>query len=464
MVQHQETIAALSTPVGTAGLAVIRMTGPEALAIADQVFMSGKKKKPSQASSHTALYGWIQDGSEKIDEVILLVLKAPHSFTGEDTVEINCHGGMYICHRVLEVLMKAGAQPAEPGEFSKRAFLNGRLDLAQAEAVMDMIGARTAYSLRAAVKQRGNALHGAIESMRSRLIDMMVKVEVNIDYPEYDEAPEIDDNEIMAVCKNVQEACRKLLDTADAGRFLAEGINVALIGMPNVGKSSLLNRLLGRQRALVTNIPGTTRDVLEEMLDLDGIPLRMVDTAGIRTTEDEIEKLGIERSYAALEESDLVLMILDASRSIKEEEKEIVRHMGAKPYLLLLNKSDISRETPAQVAEALREIDEKIEDKILPISALQGSGIEALTEKIKNLFFAGDVLINEEPLLANLRQKKALMEAEEALDAALAAVGLPQDLVLIDVQRAADSLGQVIGRSTREDVIAEIFSRFCLGK
>lgn len=464
MIQFDEgTIVALSTPVGTGGVAVIRMTGSQAFEIADKVFVSAFGKKLSKAESHKALYGWIvepSDREEKIDEVLALVMRAPRTFTGEDTVEINCHGGMYICNRIIQALIAAGAQMAEPGEFSKRAFLNGRMDLTKAEAVMDMISAQTSYSLKAAVNQLGGNLADKIDQLRSKLIDTIVSMEVNIDYPEYD-VPEISDEEVHENCLVVREEVQQLLSTAESGRMLRQGVKVAIVGKPNVGKSSLLNMLLREQRAIVTSIPGTTRDVLEETLDLGGIPIRIMDTAGIRETEDIVEKIGVERAFASIEESDLALFVLDATRDIEPEEQELFERVKDRQYLVVLNKTDAGWQSKDSILAALPDVDP---ERFLEISAKEQLGMEALTEQIKRLFFGGDILVSDRPMVANMRQKQALMRADEALARVIDGYGFEQDLLIIDIRQACDFLGEVSGRSTQEDVIGEIFSRFCLGK
>lgn len=464
MYNRNDTIAALSTPIGTGGIAVIRMCGPQAIQTAEKVFVSPYGKKIAKTGSHRAIYGWIQEPSgEKLDEVLIVVMRAPHTFTGEDTVEINCHGGMYICQRVLQALLSAGARMAEPGEFSKLAFLNGRMDLNEAEAIMDMISAQTAYSLKAAVNQKTGNLSQKIEELRKQLLDTIVDMEVNIDYPEYD-VPQISDEDVQNHCQSVQEEIEKLLATAESGRMLRQGVKVSIVGKPNVGKSSLLNMLLKEQRAIVTSIPGTTRDVLEETLDLGGIPIRIMDTAGIRETEDVVERIGVERAYASIEESDLVLFVLDAEKEISQEEKELLRRLVGRPYLVLLNKTDQGWQTEETIQKALRDIDAGIGEKILAVSAKEQRGAEALAERIKDLFFAGGVLVDNRPMITNMRQKQALMRAQEALERATSSGGFEQDLLLIDIRQACDYLGEVSGRSTQEDVVTEIFSRFCLGK
>ncbi len=465
----ETTICALSTPVGTGGIAVIRVSGPEAISIVNSIFLGRSLLK---VPSHQAVHGYILDREteEKIDEVLALCMKGPHTFTGEDTVEINCHGGMYICRRILESLLRAGCHSAMPGEFSRRSFMNGKMDLNEAEAVMDMIGAQTAYSLRSAVGQLGGALSKKIDEIRKTLLDLLVMMEVNIDYPEYD-VPEISDEEVMEGIVQAKSEIQKLLANADSGKLLRSGIAATLIGSPNVGKSSLLNLLLGEQRAIVTEIPGTTRDVLEEQLDLDGILIRLIDTAGIRKTEDTVEKIGVSRSMDSLEKSDLVLWVLDGSRKIEDEDRELWEKIGDKPYLILVNKADLLGDLSEKeesyrknILSSLPKCSEEDKKRILFLSAKEQTGKKELSEKIKEMFFSGDVLDEGKPLVTNTRQKEALMRAEEALLRAEAAYGLPQDLLSIDIRQAFEDLGDVNGSTSSDEIVTEIFSRFCLGK
>ncbi len=461
---QERTIVALSTPVGTGGIAVIRLSGPEAIRIAQKAFVSARGKRLDQVPSHRAVFGQMQDQGEMIDEVLVLVMRGPHSFTGEDTVEINCHGGMYICQRIIEALIACGASMAEPGEFSKRAFLNGRMDLSEAEAVMDMISAQTAYSLKAAVNQLSGGFSRKVEALRQQLIDTIVAIEVNIDYPEYGDLPEITDDSIIQNCRQVLDQIDELLATAESGRMLKQGVKVAIVGQPNVGKSSLLNLLLREQRAIVTDVAGTTRDVLEERLDLGGIPLRIMDTAGIRKTDDIVEKIGVERALEAAKESDLVLLVLDAGRAVTPEELELLELVRKRPYLLVLNKTDLSENgvAPEPVTQLIGE--PELERVLVSMSAKQETGVAELTDKVKELFFAGDVLTSDKPLVTNLRQKEALLRARQALQMVLASQQREQDLLVIDIRQACDALSDAQGRSTQEDVVNEIFSRFCLGK
>ncbi|MCF0136676.1 MAG: tRNA uridine-5-carboxymethylaminomethyl(34) synthesis GTPase MnmE [Lachnospiraceae bacterium] len=496
---EESTICALSTPAGTGGIAVIRVSGPDARKLTDKIFKGSSLQK---VPSHRAVHGYILDAAtgEVIDEVMALPMKGPRTFTGEDTVEISCHGGMYICRRILESLLKAGCCLAEKGEFTKRAFLNGKMDLNEAEAIMDMIGARTSCSLRAALGQLEGALSGKISHIRHTLLDLLVQMEVNIDYPEYD-VPEITDQQVFETLRQVKAETDGLLKSADSGQMLRLGIAAALVGSPNVGKSTILNLMLGRQRAIVTEIPGTTRDVLEEMLDLDGIPVRLMDTAGIRSTEDVVEKIGVERSLASMEACDLVLWVLDASLLKSkgsavfpdEEEQALWKKICLRPHLLLINKKDLlqgegkdllsslaaslsslvssrSLEDGDETAFAAPDPDEILNSMVL-LSAKEEErdpqhqeGLQEISGKIREMFFSGDMLDPGKPLVTNARQKEALIRAGEALDRALQGEGMPQDLLSIDIRDAFEALGEVNGTSAGEEIVTEIFSRFCLGK
>lgn len=473
----ESTICALSTPVGTGGIAVIRVSGSEAIQITDRIF---KGKSLLKSPSHHASHGYMIDhtSGEVIDEVLVLVMKGPRTFTGEDTVEIDCHGGMYICRRILESLIAAGCESAQPGEFSKRAFMNGRMDLNEAEAVMDMISAKTSYSLRTAVSQLGGVLSSAIETIRKQLLDMIVLMEVNIDYPEYD-APEISDEELFRTLRHVKKEIDDLLRSADSGVLLRNGIGAALVGKANAGKSSLLNLMLKQQRAIVTDIPGTTRDVLEESMDMGGILVRLIDTAGIRETKDTVEKIGVERSLSSIEKCDLVLWVLDGSIPVNEEDQVILEKIEDKPCLVLINKADLIEEKEREdvketIAVKIASLDnsnaEKWKNRMIlieakdPSSDLGKNGEKELSEKIRKLFFSGDVLDQGKPLITNMRQKESLIRAKEAIERVILAEGLPQDLLSIDIREAFTCLGDINGSSVSDEIVTEIFSRFCLGK
>ncbi len=467
MLREEMTIAALSTAPGTAGIAVIRVSGPEAGMVAGRIWSGRRGIVLTEQPSHTIHYGWIVDPAtgERVDEVLMMWMKGPGTFTGEDTVEINCHGGMYVCRRILDLLFSAGAEPAEPGEFSKRAFLNGKMDLTKAEAVMDVIAAETALSLRSSVSQLRGSLFEKTEELRRRLMDVMTETEVNIDYPEYD-VPELSTARLLEQCGMIAADAGKLYATAEAGRLLRQGLQVVILGAPNVGKSSLLNRLLGQDRAIVTDIPGTTRDILEERANVEGIPLHILDTAGIRDTEDKVEQIGVERARRAMEESDLVLFVVDGSREMQPEEEVLFRQIQNKPYLVLLNKEDMGGMAPEDIVRRWEPISREISQCVLSISAKEGWGMEQLAQKIRQMFFEGVVVTDHSPMITNLRQKQALKKAVDALERVDVAgeMGFEQDLLMIDVNEAYDALGEISGHSVREDITTEIFSRFCLGK
>ena len=460
MKTENSTIAAIATAPGTGGIGIIRVSGEASIEIVDSIFRSPSDKKLSKQKSHTIHYGHIIDpvNKEVLDEVLVMLMKGPRTYTGEDTVEINCHGGPYVEKRILEEVLKSGALMAEPGEFSKRAFLNGKMDLSQAEAVMDLIASRSKMSQRASMEQLRGGLAVDIERYRSVLLDMVTMIEANIDYPEYD-VEEITMETLEIKTGVLFEELTKLYATADSGRMIREGIRTAIAGRPNVGKSSLMNRMLRYERAIVTDIPGTTRDVLEEFIDFGGIPMRLADTAGIRDTDDVVEQIGVDRARQYLEESDLVLMLLDAGSRISEEEKELLRQIQEKPHIIVMNKVDIvdKTEVPKEVCE---------EKNIVWISAKEGTGMEELQKMILDLFFAGSVAAAEQSMISNLRQKEALKRAILSLESAKNSIHmmLPQDVLMIDYTECYNALGEISGHSLKDDVIDEIFKRFCLGK
>lgn len=460
MKTENSTIAAIATAPGTGGIGIIRVSGEASIEIVDSIFRSPSDKKLSKQKSHTIHYGHIIDpvNKEVLDEVLVMLMKGPRTYTGEDTVEINCHGGPYVEKRILEEVLKSGALMAEPGEFSKRAFLNGKMDLSQAEAVMDLIASRSKMSQRASMEQLRGGLAVDIERYRSVLLDMVTMIEANIDYPEYD-VEEITMETLEIKTGVLFEELTQLYATADSGRMIREGIRTAIAGRPNVGKSSLMNRMLRYERAIVTDIPGTTRDVLEEFIDFGGIPMRLADTAGIRDTDDVVEQIGVDRARQYLEESDLVLMLLDAGSRIREEEKEILRQIQEKPHIIVMNKVDIvdKTEVPKEICE---------EKNIVWISAKEGTGMEELQKMILDLFFAGSVAAAEQSMISNLRQKEALKRAILSLESAKNSIHmmLPQDVLMIDYTECYNALGEISGHSLKDDVIDEIFKRFCLGK
>lgn len=457
MADWQDTIAALATPVGSSGIGIIRLSGEGAVRTADRVFRMPSGRRLADCSTHTIHYGWIVDPltDKRVDEVLVMLMLAPRSFTTENTVEINCHGGPYVLRRVLELVLANGARMAEPGEFTKRAFLNGRIDLSQAESVMDVIGARTDLSLEAAGTRLSGRLAERINAYRERLMDLLVLLEVDIDYPEY-EIEEVRMTDMEAELSALKDALAALYRTADTGRMLSEGMRTAIIGRPNMGKSTLLNALLQEDRAIVTDIPGTTRDTLEESLNLDGVPLRLIDTAGLRRTDDPVEKLGVERSRRALEACDVVLLLLASDEDPSEEdirELDSLRTAGRR-VIAVRTKSDLGRSG--------RELD----PEEIHLSAASGDGMDVLKEQLKNLALSGAAEAADGVYLANLRQKEAVREALEAVGEALDVLtgGLGTDMAATALQTAYGRLGEVTGHSVQEDLIDTIFARFCLGK
>ncbi len=453
------TIAALATPPGTGGIGIIRISGPDAVSLTDRIFRSPSGIPLAKRRTHTIHFGHIYYASgEILDQVLVMLMRAPHTYTGEDTVEIQCHGGPYIEEKILELVVAAGAVPADRGEFSKRAFLNGKMDLSQAEAVMDLIASSSEMSRRASMEQLEGALSRRIQKESEALLDLTTLIEANIDYPEYD-VPEVTRETMLQATRQVLESLQDLYRTADSGIRVREGIRTVIIGSPNVGKSSMMNRLLGRDRAIVTQVAGTTRDILEESVDFGGIPLRLIDTAGIHETEDVVEKIGVERAIEAADQADLILWILDGTDP-KPLSDEVLQALEKKPHIILINKEDLilsAAERPDFISD---------QEEVLWISARTGSGMEKLQARIRTLFFDGDVQIGGQPMITNVRQKEALRQAIEALETAYAAIlaEYPEDIVMIDYTNAYDALGEISGHSLKSDVIDEIFKRFCLGK
>lgn len=456
-----DTICAIATPIGEGGVAIIRISGENALDIASRIFKSKNDYDIKNMKTYTMKYGNIIDLEKKeiIDEVILSYMKSPSSYTGENVVEINCHGGVVSTNSVLNEIIKAGARLAEPGEFTKRAFLNGRIDLSQAEAVMDIITAKTELSMKSAMMQRNGALSKEIEELRKYLLNVLALIEYAVDFTEDDEDV-IDDNLISQVKEGIEKTNIKiesLLSNADEGKIIRDGLNIVIVGKPNVGKSSLLNALLKEKRAIVTDVPGTTRDVIEEYINLDGIPIRITDTAGIRETEDVVEKIGVEKSKQKIEEADLIILMLDTSREIDEEDKAIIDKIKDRKYIVLLNKIDLEMKISQEI---ISNLNNKID-----ISAKTGKGIEDLKNTIKDLFFNGE--INSESLIvSNTRHKQALYRAKENCETAIGRVNANEylDLVSIYITAAMKALGEITGNELEEDLLNKIFSEFCVGK
>lgn len=456
----ETTIAAISTAMSASGIGIVRISGGEAMDVISRIYRSKNgKKKIKEVSTHTIHYGYIYDDEELIDEVLVMIMRAPRTFTGEDTVEIDCHGGVYAMKRVLETVLKNGAKIAGPGEFTKRAFLNGRLDLSQAEAVMDVIQAKNEYALKSSMDQLRGSVQRAVKEIRSELIYHIAYIESALDDPEHISL-EGYPQELLKIVDKQQKEVKNLLKTSSDGKIIQEGIQTVILGKPNAGKSSLLNLLVGENRAIVTDIAGTTRDILEEYISLHGITLKMVDTAGIRETEDVVEKIGVERARDMAKEADLILYVVDSTAPLDENDKEIISMLEGKKAIVLYNKTDLS---PSVDIEALKE---QIEHPVIPISAKEETGIQELEEKIKSMFFSGSLTFNDEVYITNARHKEALTEAEYSLELVKGSIemGMSEDFFSIDLMNAYESLGKIVGESVGEDLVNEIFSKFCMGK
>ncbi|MDD6172172.1 MAG: tRNA uridine-5-carboxymethylaminomethyl(34) synthesis GTPase MnmE [Ligilactobacillus ruminis] len=455
-----DTIAAISTPPGEGAISIVRMSGEEAVAIAQKVF-SGKDL--TQAKSHTINYGHIVDPKthEEIDEVMVSLMLAPKTFTREDVVEINCHGGIVATNRILQLLLVNGARLAEPGEFTKRAFLHGRIDLTQAESVMDLIRAKTDRSMKIALNQLDGNLSHLIDSLRKDILDVLAQVEVNIDYPEYDDVEEMTTKLLKEKAIEIKQRIEQLLKTASQGKIMREGLATALVGRPNVGKSSLLNHLLHEDKAIVTDVAGTTRDVIEEYVNVSGVPLKLIDTAGIRETDDKVEKIGVERSKKAIEQSDLVLLVLNAAESLTKEDFELIRLTNDKKRIIILNKTDLEERLDRK---ELAKISGNA--PVYATSILKNEGVEALEEAISKLFFNGIENSQSTVMVTNARHIALLKKAQNSLDSVLEGIssGMPVDLVQIDMTEAWNLLGEITGESYEDELLDQLFSQFCLGK
>ncbi|PKR77434.1 tRNA uridine-5-carboxymethylaminomethyl(34) synthesis GTPase MnmE [Halalkalibacillus sediminis] len=457
---EQDTISAISTPIGEGAIAIVRLSGDEAFSIANRIF-SGKDLE--DVDSHTIHYGSLKDPktNEKVEEVMVSVMRAPKTFTREDIIEINCHGGMVSVNRVLQLVLREGARLAEPGEFTKRAFLNGRIDLSQAEAVMDLIRSKTDRAMSVALKQMDGRLSHLIRTLRQELIETVAHVEVNIDYPEYDDVEEMTNTMLVEKASYVQKEIKKILQTAKQGKILREGIATAIIGRPNVGKSSLLNVLAHENKAIVTEIPGTTRDVIEEYVNVRGVPLRLIDTAGIRETEDIVEKIGVERSRQALQDADLILLVLNGSEEWTKEDEALFEAAKDLDVIVLINKTDLEQKIDMEaVKKAAGDF------PIITTSLLEEQGIDRLEESIAETFFEGEIDSGDLTYVSNVRHIQLLEQAEKSLDDALEGIELdmPLDLVQIDITRTWELLGEIIGDNVNESLIDQLFSQFCLGK
>ena len=457
-----DTIAAISTAPGEGAIGIVRISGDLAISIANSIYQCGTKQLEEQ-KTHTIHYGHIVDpkSGEVYDEVMVSVLRAPKTFTREDIVEINCHGGIVAINRVLQLVLRMGARLAEPGEFTKRAFLNGRIDLSQAEAVMDLIRAKTDKSMQLAMRQLDGQLSHLIQNLRQEILNTLAQVEVNIDYPEYDDVEEMTLQLLREKTQQVLQGVRALLNTASQGKILRDGLKTAIVGRPNVGKSSLLNVLLREEKAIVTDIAGTTRDTIEEYVNVRGVPLQLIDTAGIRETDDVVEKIGVERSRKALKEADLVLILLNQSETLQEEDIRLLETTKGMKRIILFNKTDLptklSKEDIAPYAK---------EEEIVTTSMLNKEGIDQLEEKIAGYFFQGQMNERDATYLSNTRHIALLEKAEQALVEVQNGIEMemPVDLIQIDFTRAWDLLGEITGDSVQDELLTQLFSQFCLGK
>lgn len=459
-----ETIAAIATGMTNSGISVIRISGKEAILVADRIFHAKGGRKLAEEKTHTIHYGTICDGDEVIDEVIVLLMRAPRSYTTEDTVEIDCHGGMYVTKKILETVIKYGASPAQPGEFTKRAFLNGRIDLSQAESVMDLIQAKNEFARKSSICQLSGILSREIKNIREAILHEIAFIESALDDPEHislEDYPQ----KLHNIVDNLSIRLDKLLASSDNGKLLKEGISTVIVGKPNAGKSSLLNTILGEERAIVTDIAGTTRDVLEEQIQLDGILLNIIDTAGIRKTEDIVEKIGVDKAKQYVDKADLVIYVVDSSTALDENDEEIMELLREHKVIVLLNKSDLETLTTEREIR-LRMGDNKQFCAVLSVSAKCRTGIEDFVKTIQKMFFQGEINMNEEITITNIRHKTALQEALSGLKLVEQSIcdRMPEDFYSIDLMHAYESLGSILGESVEDDLVNEIFSKFCMGK
>ena len=460
MQEQSGTIAAIATAVSSSGIGIVRISGEEALAVLSRIFYPAKKElNVMELPSHTVTYGHIYDGETMIDEVLVIYMRHPHSYTAEDTVEIDCHGGVYVVKRVLETVLKHGARPAEAGEFTKRAFLNGRIDLSQAEAVMELIESKNEYAMKSSLKQIGGALSEKIKELRKKLIYEIAFIESALDDPEHISLDGYSDR-LAGTVRELKEEVAELLRSADNGRLISEGIKTVILGRPNAGKSSVLNLLLGEERAIVTDVAGTTRDTLEEHLNFNGISLNLMDTAGIRKTEDLVEKIGVDRAMEHAKDADLILYVVDSSEPLSAEDEAIISMIREKQAIVLLNKSDLEQKITAE------DLWSRTGKQVILFSAKERTGLSELSEAISKMFFSGEVQFHDEIYLNSARQKDALRRAEESLEKVRESIDnrMPEDFYSIDLMDAYEALGSVIGESVEEDLVNEIFSKFCMGK
>jgi tRNA modification GTPase len=458
-----DTIAAISTPMGEGAIAIVRLSGEEAFRIIDEIFVSPSGKKMQDVPSHTIHYGHIVDPKTKqtIEEVMVSVMRGPKTFTREDVIEINCHGGLVSVNKLLQLVMGRGARLAEPGEFTKRAFLNGRIDLSQAEAVMDLIRAKTDRAMNVALGQMEGRLSKLIQKLRQEILETLAHVEVNIDYPEYDDVEEMTHQLLIEKSNYVKAELEKLLQTSQQGKILREGLSTVIVGRPNVGKSSLLNSLVHENKAIVTDIPGTTRDVIEEYVNVRGVPLRLVDTAGIRETEDIVERIGVERSREVLKKADLILLVLNYNEHLSHEDEQLFEAVKGMDVIVIVNKTDLDEKIDLEKVQALAN-----NHPVITTSLKEDEGVDELEEAISSMFFQGNLEAGDMTYVSNSRHIGLLSQAQQALEDAISGVqsGVPIDIVQIDLTRTWELLGEIIGDAVHESLIDQLFSQFCLGK
>lgn len=457
---REDTIAAIATPGSGSGIGVIRISGENAIEVADKIFQpKNRNKRLPEQPTYTIHYGNIVDGDKLLDEVIVLLMRGPHSYTAEDTVEIDCHGGTFVMRKILELVIRNGARPAEPGEFTKRAFLNGRIDLSQAEAVMDVIEAKNNYALQSSLGQLKGSLLEMIREMREKILYEIAYIESALDDPEHislDGYPV----ELEEKVDNLLKIAGDLLKSSQNGRVLREGIRTVIVGKPNAGKSSLMNVLVGSNRAIVTDMAGTTRDILEEEIQLKGLNLNIVDTAGIRKTDDPVEKIGVERAKKAMLDADLILYVVDSSADLDENDEEIISFLQDQNAIILLNKADL----PSTLT--VEKMQERLQKPTVSISAREETGMDELSDLIEHMFLSGEISFNDQVYLTNMRHQAAMEQVQSSLMKVKESIslGMPEDFFSIDLMDAYEALGSIIGESVGEDLVNEIFSKFCMGK
>ena len=454
-----DTIAAIATAMTSSGIGIIRISGGQAFEVIEKIFKKKNGGKIDLSRSHTVQYGYICDQDEVIDEVLVLIMKGPHSYTAEDTVEIDCHGGVLMMKKILETVIQYGARPAEPGEFTKRAFLNGRMDLSQAEAVIDVINAQNEYALKSSVSQLKGKMSEKVRALREKIIYEIAYIESALDDPEHISLDGYGE-ELAKKLEPMVKELERLIASADNGKVMSEGVKTVILGKPNAGKSSLMNVLVGEERAIVTDIAGTTRDTLEEHIRLRGISLNVVDTAGIRDTEDVVEKIGVTKARTAAEDADLIIYVVDASVPLDENDRDIIEMIRNRKAVVLLNKTDLEQ------VVSVEELEKQTGHRVIPVSAKEETGIEELEKEIQSMFYQGDIDFNDEVYVTNIRHKTALTESLSSLKLVQKSIedGMPEDFYSIDLMNAYEQLGTIIGEAVEDDLVNEIFSKFCMGK